>query len=71
MFAAEELHDYRDYLKIDFDLSYAHWLYYMNRDILMPIGADEQWTLSVQHTEKDIEEHLAVFEEFARDVMAA
>jgi glutamate-1-semialdehyde 2,1-aminomutase len=71
MFAPEELHDYRDYLKIDFDLSYAHWLYYMNRGILMPIGADEQWTLSVQHTEKDIEEHLAVFEEFARDVMAA
>ena len=71
MFAPEELHDYRDYLKIDFDLSYAHWLYYMNRDILMPIGADEQWTLSVQHTEQDVEEHLAVFEEFARDVMAA
>jgi len=71
MFAAEELHDYRDYLKIDFNLSYAHWLYFMNRDIFMPIGADEQWTLSVQHTDKDIEDHLAVFEEFARDVMAA
>jgi len=71
MFAPDELHDYRDYLKIDFNLSYAHWLYFMNRGIFMPIGADEQWTLSVQHTDEDIDNHLAVFEEFARDVMAA
>jgi len=71
MFAPEELHDYRGYLTVDFNLSYAHWLYFVNRDIFMPIGADEQWTLSVQHTEKDIEESLAVFEEFARDLTAA
>ncbi len=56
---------------MDFNLSYAHWLYFVNRNIFMPIGADEQWTLSVQHTEKDIDESLAVFEEFARDLTAA
>jgi hypothetical protein len=37
----------------------------------MPPGFDEQWTLSVQHSDADIGAHLAVFEEFARDVTAA
>ena len=43
----------------------------MNRGIFMPPGLDEQWTLSVQHSDEDIEAHLAVFREFARDVTAA
>ena len=71
MFAAEPLSDYRDYMGIDKDLAYAHWLYLMNRGIFMPPGLDEQWTLCVQHTNLDIDAHLAVFEEFARDVTAA
>jgi glutamate-1-semialdehyde 2,1-aminomutase len=43
----------------------------MNRGIFMPPGFDEQWTLSVQHSDDDIAAHLAVFEDFARDVGAA
>ena len=71
MFAPEPLSDYRDYLSIDKDLAYLHWLYFMNRGVFMPPGLDEQWTLSVQHSDEDIEAHLAVFREFARDVTAA
>ncbi len=71
MFASEELRDYRDYMNINQPLAYLHWLYLMNRGIFMPPGLDEQWTLSVQHTDDDIDAHLAVFEEFARDVTAA
>jgi glutamate-1-semialdehyde 2,1-aminomutase len=71
MFAPEPLTDYRDYMNIDKDLAYLHWLYFMNRGIFMPPGLDEQWTLSVQHSDEDIEAHLAVFREFARDVTAA
>ncbi|MEX0799751.1 MAG: aspartate aminotransferase family protein [Dehalococcoidia bacterium] len=71
MFAAEELHDYREYLSFNVDLSYAHWLYLMNRGVMMPPGADEQWTLSIQHTDEDLDEHLAVFQDFARDLTAA
>jgi glutamate-1-semialdehyde 2,1-aminomutase len=71
MFMAEPIRDYRGYVNIDLDLAYAHWLYLMNRGIFMPPGFDEQWTLSVQHSDADIGAHLAVFEEFARDVTAA
>lgn len=71
MFIPEPVHDYRGYLSFNQDLAYAHWLYLMNRDIFMPPGFDEQWTLCVQHSDDDLEAHLAVFEEFARDVMAA
>ena len=31
----------------------------------MPYWWDEQWTISVQHTEAEIDKHLAVFEEVA------
>jgi len=31
----------------------------------MPYWWDEQWTISVQHSEADIDKHLAVFEEVA------
>ena len=30
-----------------------------------PYWWDEQWTISVQHTEADIDKHLAAFEEIA------
>lgn len=71
MFAPEPLSDYRGYLGIDKNLATLHFFYLMNRGIAMPSGLDEQWTLSVQHTDEDIEAHLAVFEEFAQDVTAS
>jgi len=71
MFVPEPIKDYRGYIAFNQDLAYAHWLYLMNRGIFMPPGFDEQWTLSVQHSDDDIEAHLSVFEAFARDVMAA
>jgi len=38
----------------------------VNRGVLaQPYWWDEQWTISVQHTEADIDKHLAVFEEIA------
>jgi glutamate-1-semialdehyde 2,1-aminomutase len=33
--------------------------------LAQPYWWDEQWTISVQHTEADIDKHLAVFEEIA------
>lgn len=71
MFMPEPIQDYRGYLTFHKELAYAHWLYLMNRGIFMPPGFDEQWTLSVQHSDDDLDAHLTVFEEFARDVMAA
>jgi glutamate-1-semialdehyde 2,1-aminomutase len=33
--------------------------------LAQPYWWDEQWTISVQHTEADIDKHVAVFEEIA------
>ncbi len=38
----------------------------VNRGVMaQPYWWDEQWTISVQHTEADIDKHLAVFAEIA------
>ena len=66
MLYSKEIENYRDWLKIDVDLWRQFWFGMVNRGVLaMPYWWDEQWTISVQHTEADIEKHLAVFEEVA------
>jgi glutamate-1-semialdehyde 2,1-aminomutase len=66
MLYAQEIRNYRDWMKIDVDLWRQFWFGMVNRGVLaMPYWWDEQWTVSVQHTEADIEKHLAVFEEVA------
>jgi glutamate-1-semialdehyde 2,1-aminomutase len=61
-----EIRNYRDWTKIDVDLWRQFWFGMVNRGVLaMPYWWDEQWTVSVQHTEADIDKHLAVFEEVA------
>jgi len=75
MYAPEELHDYRDYAGfdaagVDADLSYLAWLYEMTGGVFMTPGTDEQWTLSVQHTDEDVTRYVTAFETFAREVTA-
>jgi glutamate-1-semialdehyde 2,1-aminomutase len=66
MLYPQEIRNYRDWMKIDADLWRQYWFGMVNRGVLaMPYWWDEQWTISVQHTEADIEKHLAVFEEVA------
>jgi glutamate-1-semialdehyde 2,1-aminomutase len=72
VFSAEPVREYRDYLtKIHHDLSDLAWLYHMNAGIFMTPGRDEEWTLSVLHTDADLARYVEVFEAFARDVTAA
>jgi glutamate-1-semialdehyde 2,1-aminomutase len=69
IFAAEPLREYRDYLtKVDAELSTLGWLYHMNHGIFMTPGVEEEWTLSIAHTDEDIERYVNAFETFARDV---
>lgn len=69
MFADEQVVDYRSYSEhFDDALNYLGWLYHMVNDVYMTPGADEQWTLSVMHSEAEIDHYVAVFEEFAKDV---
>ncbi len=67
--ATEPIREYRDYLtKVDGDLSTLAWLYHMNHGIFMTPGQDEEWTLSVMHTDEDLRAYVSVFERFAKDV---
>jgi glutamate-1-semialdehyde 2,1-aminomutase len=70
--STEPVHEYRDYLtKIHHELTNLAWLYHMNHGIFMTPGEDEEWTLSVLHTDADLQRYVDVFEIFARDVAAA
>jgi glutamate-1-semialdehyde 2,1-aminomutase len=72
VFAIEPVREYRDYLtKIDHELTDLAWLYHMSSGIFMTPGQDEQWTLSVLHTDADLQRYVEVFEAFARDVTSA
>jgi glutamate-1-semialdehyde 2,1-aminomutase len=69
VFSREPIREYRDYLtKIEHDLSDLAWLYHMNAGIFMTPGQDEEWTLSVLHTDADLQRYVTVFETFAREV---
>jgi glutamate-1-semialdehyde 2,1-aminomutase len=71
IFAPERVYEYRDYLtKVDDDLSTLAWLYHMNHGVFMTPGVEEEWTLSIAHTDEDLQTYLDAFEAFARDVTA-
>jgi glutamate-1-semialdehyde 2,1-aminomutase len=71
IFSSEPLREYRDYLsKVDGDLASLAWLYHMNHGIFMTPGVEEEWTLSVAHSDDDVQRYLDAFEAFARDVTA-
>jgi glutamate-1-semialdehyde 2,1-aminomutase len=71
VWSSEPLREYRDYAtKVDPDLSLLSWLYHMNHGVFMTPGVDEQWTLSVQHSDEDLQRYIDAFELFARDVTA-
>jgi len=66
MFAPKEIRNYRDWLRIDTDLWKQYWFAMVNRGVMaQPYWWDEQWTISVQHTEEDIAVHLQVFADIA------
>jgi len=67
-YRAERVRNYRDYLQIDKSFAYLSWLYQCNRGVLMAPGAEENWTLSVQHSVEDVQHYVDNFAEMARDL---
>ena len=66
VFAAEPVRDYRGFLAADDSLSHAHWLFQHNGGVFLPPwGKIEQWLISVQHDETDIDQLIANFRAFA------
>jgi glutamate-1-semialdehyde 2,1-aminomutase len=67
-FRQQPVRHYRDYLTVDKRWAYVSWLYQSNRGVLMAPGAEENWTLSVQHSEPDVQRYVDNFRELARDL---
>jgi glutamate-1-semialdehyde 2,1-aminomutase len=69
IFSSERLYEYRDYLtKVDGDLATLAWLYHMNNGVFMTPGVEEEWTVSVAHSEADLATFANALEAFAKDV---
>ena len=50
------------------ELSELAWLFNMNRGIFMTPGREEEWTLSVTHTDEAIDAYVSCFEELAEAI---
>ncbi|MDQ3880566.1 MAG: aspartate aminotransferase family protein [Chloroflexota bacterium] len=68
MFTPARVTGYRDFIGLDTELWSAFFFYLANRGVLLPPGPDDQWTLSVQHDEADVDRHVDVFREFAQEL---
>jgi len=60
----EPLRNYRDYLDTHPELFAASWAWVINRGVFMTPGDEEQWTVSVQHTDEDVARYVDAFSEF-------
>ena len=69
-YRSEPVRSYRDYLQVDKRLAYLSWLYQCNRGVLMAPGAEENWTLSVMHSQDDCARYAGNLTELARDLRA-
>jgi len=72
MFFSKPIRNYRDWLAIDSDIWRHYWFAMTNRGVIpQPYWWDEQWTVSVAHTDADIDRHLEAFAEIAPAVAQA
>lgn len=55
------LTNYRDFLDTNLELYAASYPWMVNRGIFMTPGDEEQWTISVQHTDADIDRYIEAF----------
>ena len=64
--ATAPVRNYRDYKRTDFEAAELSWLWGINRNILTPPGLDEQWLVSVAHTQQDMGLLVDEFDELAQ-----
>jgi glutamate-1-semialdehyde 2,1-aminomutase len=66
VFADQPVRDYRGFLTTEGSYSNAHWLFQHNGGVFLPPwGKIEQWLISVQHDESDIDRLVGNFAAFA------
>lgn len=72
MLYPQEVRNYRDWVTIDIDLWRHYWFGMVNRGVLpQPYWWDEQWTVSVAHTDADVDRHLDAFADLAPELARA
>src|SRR4051812_33083040 len=70
-FATTKVIDYETFkAQQDAEMAELAWLYNMNRGIFMTPGREEEWTLSVTHTDESVDAYISVFDEMAADLTA-
>jgi glutamate-1-semialdehyde 2,1-aminomutase len=66
VFRTEPVRNYRGFLDIDDRFNHAHWLYQHNGGVFLPPwGKVEQWLMSVQHDDADIDRFIGNFQRCA------
>jgi glutamate-1-semialdehyde 2,1-aminomutase len=69
VFSRRPVRNFRDFLSIRDSYSHAHWLFQHNGGVFLPPwGKIEQWLISVQHDEADIDRFIGNFAAFATAV---
>jgi len=69
VFSPEPVRDFRGFYAIDDAYSHAHWLFQHNGGVFLPPwGKSEQWLISVQHDETDIDRFNRNVREFASSI---
>jgi len=61
----DPVRNYRDYKATDFEIAELSWLWSLNRGIITPPGLDEQWLISLAHTQTEIDLLVEDFRELA------
>ena len=68
-FRSEPVREFRDFLQIETGIGHLHWLMQHNGGVFLPPwGKIEQWLLSVQHDDADVDRFAANFARLARAV---
>jgi glutamate-1-semialdehyde 2,1-aminomutase len=70
-FSPEPIVDYETFMaRQDAAVTELAWVYNTNRGIFMTPGREEEWTLSVAHTDEDVDAYVAAFDEMAAELTA-
>jgi glutamate-1-semialdehyde 2,1-aminomutase len=69
-YRSEPLTNYRDFLETVPEIYWASYPWMVNRGIFMTPGDEEQWTVSVQHSEDDVQIYIDAFGAFCQELTA-
>ena len=71
VFRSEPVTDYRGFVSLDDRYNHAHWLMQHNGGVFLPPwGKTEQWLMSTQHDEADVDRFLGNFARLAAAIAA-